>query len=59
MPSAYPFPSLATLALSLWASDRKLELLPRTLEVQPWEHARLNDSFAGIYNAHVDGYEGI
>lgn len=59
MPSAHPIPSLASLALSLYASFRKVERLPRITTVHPWEHARLNDSSAGIYNAHVDGYEGI
>lgn len=50
---------IARIALSLWSSAKRVEKLPTVLEVQPWEHARLNDSFAGIYNARTDGYEGI
>lgn len=32
---------IARIALSLWTSSRKVERLPRVLEVQPWERAEI------------------
>ena len=37
MPSSYPFPSIAALALSLYASDKRLEKLPTVIEYDPRE----------------------
>ena len=59
MPTTYPFPHVARIALSFLVSVKRVDSVPRIVEVQPWKLARLNDSFAGIYNCHVDGYEGI
>lgn len=39
MPSAHPIPSLASLALSLYSSTRRLERLPRVTEVLPSQRA--------------------
>lgn len=41
MPTSFPFPTLARLALSLYASARKIERLPTILEVQPWQRAEI------------------
>ena len=59
MPSYYPFPSIASLSLSMLLTVKRGDRLARIVEVYPCEHARINDSFAGIYNALTDGYEGI
>lgn len=37
MPTAYPFPTIARLALSLYASARKVERLPVIREYEPHE----------------------
>ena len=42
MPSSYPIPSIAALALSLYASDRKVENLPVLREFFPCEEVRLS-----------------
>ena len=59
MPSFYPFHSIASLSMSMLMSIKRYDRLARVTEVYPWEHARINDSYAGIFNAHVDGYEAI
>lgn len=37
MPTSYPFPTIARLALSLYASARKVERLPVIREYEPHE----------------------
>ena len=37
MPSNHPIPSLAALALSLYASDRAVERLPVIVEFHPYQ----------------------
>lgn len=37
MPSSHPIPTIAALALSLFASDRRVEKLPRVIEYNPRE----------------------
>jgi len=39
--TAYPFPTVSRLALSLYASARRVERLPRIVEVTPHELACL------------------
>jgi hypothetical protein len=39
MPSSHPIPSIPSLALSLFISSKKVQPLPRYLEVQPYERA--------------------
>ena len=39
MPSSHPIPSFAALALSLYASDRAVERLPKVLTYEPHETA--------------------
>jgi hypothetical protein len=63
---------IARIALSLWTSARKVERLPRVLEVHPWEHAEIVPfpplgsawrSFVGQINASpsnmATSFEGI
>lgn len=37
--TSYPFPTVSRLALSLYASTRRVELLPRIVEIMPNEMA--------------------
>lgn len=53
MPSAHPIPSLASLALSLYASDKRVERLPRVTEYRPHESVMI------VYTSPSFGYEGI
>lgn len=39
MPSAHPIPSVASLSLALFISSKRVQRLPRIVEVQPWERA--------------------
>ena len=60
MPSSYPIPSIAALALSLYASDRKVENLPVVREYLPRETVKLTVTDRGmIPGFHSLPYEGI
>lgn len=41
MDSPNPFHSLRLLALSLYASDRKVDTLPKLTEISPWERCEI------------------
>lgn len=41
MPTSYPFPTVARLALSLYASARKVERLPMIVEHSPYAHVEI------------------
>lgn len=53
MPSAHPIPSIASLALSLYISDRKTERLPRKTVYRPCESVFI------VYTVATFGYEEI
>lgn len=39
MPSSHPIPSLAALSLSFMLSTKRVDRLPHSVIVQPWERA--------------------
>ena len=61
MPSSYPFPSIAALCLSLYASDRAVERLPVIREFHPRETVKLTITDRGMIPGFhgFDGSEGI
>lgn len=44
MPTAYPFPHVARIALSFLVSVKRVDSVPRIVEVQPWERAEISPS---------------
>jgi hypothetical protein len=62
MPSAHPIPSLASLALSLYASAKIVERLPVQRTWNPWETVKITISDLGVIAGYMragDSYEGI
>lgn len=59
MPSNYPFPSVAALALSMMISGKTVDRLAKVTEIQPWEICKIAGWDASQSNPHKGTFCGM